>query len=213
MIRLSPTMLESFRLFQAADFITPEDMELRLRRIPQEPTHAQLLGTAFHAALEGEGDLVEAEGGLSYYASGGYCFDAETVNWARTGLEGALPEVLGSRVLTVDGREILIGGRADYLMGNRLWDIKTSEKPIAPEKPADSMQWRCYYLIYGTSRINYRHCWLEDRDGIHVVRDWHDVPLYPYPGIHRDVEQCVRGLLSFADARGCLAALDVEAEA
>lgn len=207
-LRVSPTMLESYRLYRAAEFISTEEMEARIRREYAEPSEAQRIGTAFHACLEGVAELLGDGVEVPMYLYDGLLFDSVTVDGARKGLDGALPEVPGEAHLTVDGYVVRLGGRADYVRGSHLWDIKSSLKPIAPERPADSMQWRCYHLIYGATRITYRHCQLAESEGIYSVRDWHDVTLYPYPGIHRDVEAALRGLLEFARGRGILETLE-----
>lgn len=201
MIRISPTMLDSFRLYREAEFISAEEMENRILRLPTPETPAMALGTAAHACLAG---VCERLGGdPAAYRSGEYVFDAVSIDGARAGLEKALPEVPGYIDLMVGGVLVRLGGRTDYLYGNTVYDIKTSDKPIDPDKPDRSMQWRCYMLIFNVKRIYYRHLWLNCMEnGIWEVKDWHEVALYSYPDLRRDVLAQLGLLLEFARSRG-----------
>jgi hypothetical protein len=198
MITVRATTVESFRLFMDpdVDFISVDEMDARLRGDQRESSDAAGLGTAFHAAVEG-----------TYV--GAILFDADSVEKARRGLGGVPSEVDGSVVLDVHGTPVRLTGHADYLLGLDLLDLKTSSKPIPPDRHADSMQWRCYCVIFGAKRVTYRHVQLdEDDDGVIYAKSVDDVPMYPYPDVLGDVVKCIAALLDYATARGLLAALE-----
>lgn len=201
MITVRASTVESFRLYadEDNDFITAEEMEVRLCRRKDddsEPTEAQSLGTAWHAAIAGEYE-------------GPILFDAQSLIEARAGLDGALSEVAGSIVLDVGGVPVRVTGHADWLLGLDMLEHKSSLKPIPADKHAESMQWRLYCLIFGVERVTYRQSQLDEaKDGTIYAKAIEDVVMYPYPALHSDVVQCLHSLLAFATLRGCIDAME-----
>lgn len=194
MITVRATTLESFRLFMDpdVDFISADEMDARLRGDVRDAGPKAALGSAFHEAVAG-----------TYV--GAVLFDPASVEKARRGLGGVPSEVYGSVVVDVGGTPVLLTGHADYLIGLDLLDLKTSEKPIPPDRHADSMQWRCYCVIFGAKRVTYRHVQLdEDDDGVIYAKSVDDVVMYPYPDVLADVTRCLRALLDYAQMRGLL---------
>jgi len=201
-ITVRASTLESYRLYMDPDveWLPAEEIEERIRRGQdngESPSEAAALGTDFHAAVAGE-------------YSGPRVFDHDSIVEARAGLDGAFSEVAGSVVLDVDGVRVRVTGHADWLLGLDVLDLKTSAKPIAPDKHAESMQWRAYVLIFGVERVTYRQAQLaEDKDGTVFAKSIDDVVMYPYPKLREDVVACLRSLLDFARLRGCLDVMDV----
>lgn len=197
MITVRASTVDSFRLYHEpdSDMISTEEMDARLLG-RSSPSAAMDLGTAFHAAVSG--DYV-----------GAILFDAASIARARHGLSGAMSEVCGSTVVDVDGTPVRLTGHTDWLCGLDMVELKTSRKPIPPDRYADSMQWRCYCLIFGIARVTYRHVQLdEDDSGTIYARQIDDVVMYPYPRLRDDVVVCLRDLLAYATARGLLGALE-----
>jgi hypothetical protein len=198
MITVRATTVESFRLYKDPEcsFISPEEMDARLRGEQSDAGPAAALGTAFHEAVAG-----------TYI--GALLFDDRSVEKARRGLGGVPSEVDGSITLDVLGTPVRLTGHADYLLGLDLLDLKTSSKPIPPDRHADSMQWRVYCVIFGAKRVTYRHVQLdEDDDGVIYAKSIDDVVMYPYPELHADVVRCLASLLDYARTRGLLEAME-----
>lgn len=203
MITIRSSTVESFRLYNDPDndFISVDEMESRLRNQANDDREEDLtdrrdVGTALHDTVSG-----------TYV--GAALFDPATIEKVRRGLGGVPSEVSGCVVLDVDGMKVRITGHADWLLGLDMLELKSSPKTIAPEKFADSMQWRCYVLIFGLKRIVYRLVHLdEDDDGVIYAKSITDVPMYPYPKLQDDVIACLRSLLAFAAVRDCLDALE-----
>lgn len=198
MITVRASTVDSFRLYMDpdVDFISVDEMESRLRGEGSSSPQAEL-GTAWHAAIASE-----------YF--GPLCFDPDSLARARRGLDGALSEVSGSAIVDVGGTPVRITGHADWLLGLDMVEHKSSEKPIAPDKYADSMQWRCYVLIFGVQRITYRLAQLAfDQQDIVFAKSIEDVVMYAYPKLREDVTTCLRSLLNFAEVRGCLDAMEI----
>lgn len=208
MITVRASTLDSFRLYSDpdVDFISTEEMEARIRKgqadEDEAPSFAAELGKAFNAAINGT-----YEGPIK--------FDLASVAECSAGTEDAQAEVAGSVVLDVDGTPVRVTGHADWLLGLDMLEMKCSEKPIAPDKYIDSMQWRAYVLIFGIERVVYRQVQLEEskQDGSYFAKHVDDVVVgYPYPALRDDVVACLRSLLGFARVRGCLDAME-ESEA
>lgn len=192
MITVRASTVDSFRLYSDpdVDFISAEEMDARLLGVALLPNAAMQLGTDFHAAVAG--DYVGAR-----------LFDPDTIARARHGLEGASSEVFGSVVLDVDGTPVRLTGHADWLLGQDMVELKTSDKPIPLDRYADAIQWRCYCVLFGIERVVYRLVHLdEDKNGVVFAKSIDDVTLYRYPGLLDDVVACLRSLLGYVRARG-----------
>ncbi len=201
MITVRASTVESFRLYcdPDNDMISTEDMERRLVRgedDDDEPSRPAASGTAWHTAI-------------AYHDDHGGMFRLSDVEQGRAGLAGWQSEVEGHVVLDVDGTPVRVTGHADWLRGIEMLEHKSSLKPIATDKHAESMQWRCYSLIFGIERITYRQAQLAeaDSDTFRLVKI-EDVVMYAYPQLRDYVVACLRSLLAFAAARGCTAAMD-----
>lgn len=205
MITVRASTLDSFRLYldPDVDFIDTEEIEARLCRGQDDedgaPSEAAALGTAFQDAVNGDYD-------------GEIEFDPASLAAVSLDLGDAARECEGSVVLDVDGVPVRVTGHTDYLLGLAMVELKTSSKPIAADKYADSMQWRAYVLIFGVEQITYRQVQLaEDKHGIVYAKAIDDVTMFAYPALRDDVIACLRALLAFARVRGCLDAMEVAA--
>jgi len=191
MITLRASTVDSFRLYSEPDndMISTEEMDARL--LGQGSSNPAMdLGTAFHAAVAG--DYV-----------GTVLFDADSIERARQGLDGAASEVSGAVVLDVDGVPVQLTGHTDWLRGMDMVEIKTSAKPIPLDRYADSIQWRCYCVIFGVERVVYRLVQLDEtKDGEVYAKAIDDVVMWRYPGLRDDVARCLCSLLGYVRARG-----------
>lgn len=206
MMRISATMLDSFRLYKSAEFISTEEMDARLRRDPIEPNEAMLVGTAFHGIAEGratpKGDPQAPEGAA--YECDGYLFDAETTDRALAMCRGFAE--IKSDLVRIDTRygSVALVGKCDSLHGREAIEIKTKiGRDLDPTAHISAWQWRVYCRVFGVDRVRYLLARLDLRDGVyHVKHDMMDV--YPYPGLALDVEREVRELTDYAATRGLL---------
>lgn len=204
MFRLSATLLESFRLYREADFISTEEIETRLRGDAMEPTEDMRLGTAFHAIAEGIAEPCGDHGDRPAYCFDGFVFDAVSADEALAGYSGGMSEVKATReIVTPHGPAVLVA-KADYLRGNAARELKTRRKAFDVENYADSLQWRVYVAVFGLSRLTYDLVQLDERGGVFYVADHDTLDLYPYPALLDDVEREARGLVAFAHERGLL---------
>jgi len=206
MIRVSATMLDTFRLYKTAEFISTEEMDSRLRRDPMEPNEAMRVGTAFHGVAEGRGTRrgdPQAQEGAAYECDG-YLFDAETTDAALAHCVG-MAEIKSDRVIIdTEYGPVQLVGKADCINGLRAVEIKTKIKAMPdPLNHVDAWQWRVYCRVFGVQRVDYLLVRLDLIDGVYHAS--HDVlTLYPYQSLPHDVAQEVAELVRYAAGRGLL---------
>lgn len=206
MMRVSATMLDSFRLYKSAEFISTDEMDARLRRDPIEPNEATKVGTAFHGIAEGlatlKGDPQSPEGAA--YECGGYLFDAETTDRALVKCQGFAE--IKSDLVRIDTRygSVALVGKCDALHGREAIEIKTRiKRDLDPVDYIKAWQWRVYCRVFGVDKVRYLLARLDEVDGVYHVK--HDsFVMYPYPGLSLDVERVTRELIDYAADRGLL---------
>lgn len=186
-LRVSATDLDQLRYFRSSD-MELSDLLARLRR-ETEPTEAMAAGIAFHTILE-NADVGE----LTEVTQDGYTFrfdlDAEI----------ALPrirELKLEKVYRVDGIDVTLVGKVDALSGLTVYDHKTTSRFDA-ENYADAIQWRAYLDMFGARKFIYNVFEVAEKDGIRIVRDFHELPLYHYPALHSDVMESLSDFVGFA---------------
>jgi len=206
MLRISATLLDSFRLLKEADFMTPDEFDARIRRDPIEPSRAMQLGTAFHAIAEGLAWKGIGESNEEVYEHDGFLFDAESSDEALKHLVGGVSEAKQEVVINSPFGPIAIVGKADYLRGVTADEIKTKDKEFDLMNYADAWQWRTYCRVFGVQRVIYHLCRLEqdEETGVWLVRSHEMLPLYAYPGVNADVEAAALDLAKYSADLGLL---------
>lgn len=207
MYRVSVTLLDSFRLWrdlpEDQDWFPVEELEGRIRGEPFEPTVEMQIGTALHDIVERESHAAGADGGC--FDSGGFAFDAYSVQPILDAFRGGLHEVKATTEIQTARGPVTLVGRADYLRGLEALELKTKiGRALDPEHYAGSVQWKAYILIFSLRRVVYHLAQLSDRGGVLEVFQYDTLPLYPYPTIRADVEHLVADFMDFCAARGLL---------
>jgi len=206
MLRLSATLLDSYRLFKAGDggfeIVSVEDMISRVRKDPIEETHPMRMGNAFHAVAQEPDQYLEMYNDAPVYVWNEITFDAEAVDKAIADINEKQPLVefkAEDLVIETDYGPARIVCQADALVGRDVYEYKTSLKPIRPEKLErfmESMQWRAYSLAFNASVVHYHIVELKLLKGVDIwtVDNTHTLPLYPYPAMATDVAQVANEL-------------------
>lgn len=206
MLRLSATLLDSYRLFKGGDggfeIVTVEDMISRVRKDPIEETHPMRMGNAFHAVAQEPDQYCEVYNDAPVYVWNEVTFDAEAIDKAVADINEKKPLVelkTEDFVIDVDYGPVRIVCQADALAGMDCYEYKTSLKPITPQKLErymESMQWRTYSLAFNASVVHYRIVELKLLKGVDIwtVGNIHTLPLYPYPAMATDVAQVANDL-------------------
>jgi hypothetical protein len=186
-VRISVTELDAYRRYRDNEDAELETLLSQLRK-QEPPTRAMLAGKALHSILEkaGPGDLHVAE-------QDGFRFTF------KVDCELALPavrEIKGDIKLYTTTEPITLVGVVDALEGLTVHDHKLTARFDA-ERYADSYQWRCYLVMFGGRKFIYNvFVGDEDADGF-TVYDFHQLPLYAYPGMHDDVQREVSEFAAF----------------
>lgn len=198
MLRLSATLLESTRLYQAG--VIDADSLIDAVAGVRHETPQMALGSAFHAVFENPERYQDILEGL--YVHNEHCFDGPVFDncvgdiW---GLQPVIEAKAEDLVLQTDYGPVRIVCQADALAGLECWELKTTEKPLKPERYLESMQWRAYVLAFGANRVTYRliklkH--LKDVD-VYTIDDRATISMYPYPQITQDVNAMANELTRF----------------
>lgn len=177
-MRLSVTELDAFRRYRDNEDV---DLDALLRQLRREepPTRPMLAGKALHYVLEHA-----TPGALETAEHDGFKF--------RFALDCDLPlpsvrELKGEHLIpTSEGAVTLVGVVDGLDVGVR--DYKLTSR-FDPERYADSYQWRCYLMMFGAPMFQYDvFVAQEDEEaGEYVVRDYHPMRFYAYPGMFEDV--------------------------
>lgn len=177
-MRLSVTELDSFRRYRDNEDVELAALLAQLRR-ETPPTRAMQAGRAFHHVLEHA-----APGALDTAEHDGFKF--------RFALECVLPlpsvrELKGEHLIPTSVGAVTLVGVVDGLdVGVR--DYKLTARFDA-ERYADSYQWRCYLMMFGAAMFQYDVFVAQEDEGAgeYVVREYHPMRFYAYPGMFEDV--------------------------
>lgn len=185
MIRISVSDLESYRYYRDSDTSTMEDLVSRLRHT-DPPTEQMGAGRALAKLFE-----MHAGSGVDVETVDGWTFDF-------SGMSGDMPlapvRELKAEVLfqTPSGLVTLVG-KVDGLSGRTVRDQKLTERWDA-ERYLDSLQWRSYLVMFDATEFVY-DVFLRNKhnDGNRdvLIREYHPMKFFAYPGMRGDVEAAV----------------------
>lgn len=224
-LRLTPSLLDSFRLYHEADFIPLADLESRIKGEPITLSQAMLLGRAFHMIAEGKAEHLlmrdHEESGTSadrgawsegegFYSVDGFLFDAASADDALALRGPGVPEVWCSRPLEHVSRAPLLRGRADWISGIVPWEIKTKDGDMDPEHYATSLQWQCYLYMLEVDECRYLLVRLEKDKDCWRVREADPLPLFRYRGMEDHINEWATRMMRFCESRGLLNYLEKE---
>lgn len=187
MIRISVTDLESYRYWRAGEDPSLADLLVRLRH-QEAPTFKMESGQAFAKLFENAGP-----GWIDFERIDGWTFDFSelTVGIALPPLRELKAEV----VFETEYGPVTLVGKVDGLNGREVHDQKLTEN-IDAERYFDSLQWRCYLVMFEASTFVYDLFlgkYDEDEKRVTVV-DFQPMTFYRYPDIRKDVERAVTEL-------------------
>jgi len=196
-MRISTTVLESFRLFNDPDqeWMTEADLIATIRG-EFVPTPQVIRGKAFGKILETP-DV--------YRVSGGYICDHVSFGDDVMGPALALIDrphtVFEAKAIAIyAGHEVV--AKADQLCGADLIETKTTES-FDFDKYAQSCQWTFMADIFKPKRITYHVFVLSESDSNHVIslRSVESFHLFPYAEMRRECERLVQEFDTYVTAR------------
>ncbi len=209
-LRLTPSLLESFRYYCNFEFKALSELEAQIKGEPVTVTPAMALGSAFHKVAEGELDWGAGEHD-GFYLADGLLFDAETTDEALALRGPGVAEVWCSKPLLTVPHQPLLRGRADWLSGTIPYEIKTKEKDFEPSDYAASLQWQCYLHMLDAEECRYLLVRLEERvEGAWWVKNADVLPLFRYVNMEEHITGWATRFIHFCESRGLLPYLEKE---
>ena len=203
-MRLSVSDIDTYLSYLDEDSeLTLDKVLARLRREEPRPKFLDA-GNAFHKILErcGTGEITRARvDGFEFR------FDVDA--------SIALPEVRELKgelqVMTSVG-PVTVVGKVDSI-DHAIHDLKLSSW-FNPERYLNSYQWRCYLLMFGGWKFVYDVFVYDEKDIIdekgprrglnkavlgteYVIKEYHELPVYAYPEMERDVLRTVDQFAKF----------------
>lgn len=210
MIRVSPSLLESYRLFMTEEWFTVERMREAITG-KFEPTPQILLGQAYHKMLENftsvhemhlvHGNPTSAEMTVT---QDGFTFAYEAcvepvADFLRA---NAVHEVYGTMEIRTQFGVVSVATKADAVWGNIGGEWKTTESAIQLAKYMDSVQWKLCAWTLGLRAIDYRIMRMEQReDGVWTVADSNSVQCIWSDSLKAEVLDLIHGLIEFHHAQ------------
>lgn len=194
-MRVSTTVLESFRLFIEADWMPEQDLLATIRG-EFSPTPEILLGLAYHSVIE-HPEKYRTEGGDAYVCRE-FSFPAGIIQpmLELVDRRGSF-EVKATKWMD----DCLVVVKADHVFGTDISELKTTLKAFDAEKYMASVQWKLEALLLGASRVTYRvACLLDGKDGIEL-RAIENLAVYPYPEMENDCRALLRRFVDYCKVR------------
>lgn len=202
MYKVSPTLLDSYRLYRDADFKTYDELVSGIKRIAGETTQ-MLLGRAFHKLKEGFGLLL---------SDGNYSVDGFVFSGIIAGDENLLSEMRTQYMLETRYGSVQMNMVADGVRGRTITEYKTTQSTIDVVRYLDYYQWRCYLLGFESDKVIYDITELQEKKGVWVAHDWQQVDFYPYQGIEADIRILAEDFISFCVGQNLSAYITVADE-
>jgi hypothetical protein len=141
MIKISATQCDAW-LKYCNDIIDENQLKQTLLKTGN-PSIKMELGTMFHSLIENQDADVPM------------IFNAEQINHARTLFQGGMHEAKTRKRHQSKHGEIAITGVADYLVGRRVMEAKTTWGAFSIDKYLDSIQWQMYCWLFEADEIEY----------------------------------------------------------
>lgn len=207
-MRISTTMLESFRRVLFTEYGSEAELIAQVRGEPFPKRWQMDAGTAWHNCLEGQRcelkhvDDVEGEQGewepLFQWESGGYLFSQPAVDLSRQHVGPGIHEVKVSAVIC--GATIV--AQADHVRGLMIQDNKTKFSTCDARDYEQSLQWRLYLLIHEAKVFRYNlFDFLDPKEGYCQLKDIISFRFWPYVGMKSDCEHWVSEFIAWAKSR------------
>lgn len=184
--RVSPSMLESYRLYLNEDWMTTERFVEGLTSFVETPE--MRLGTAVHRYIE---DGTESDEFLIDYSS------IDPVISDITGF--MVHEMRGSKILHTMYGDVIVNAISDAVVGNKMYEWKTTAKSLQMGKYHDSVQWKLCAWVFGFSLIEYRAMQLakDKKSEVWSVKNWDRLPLVWSDPHFREIQFLVDGVIGF----------------
>lgn len=208
MIKISTTQIDSYWKYLNGYLTEDQIMDTLLRR--GTPNLKMELGSLFHSLIE----LQDAE-----------CpaiFNQEQIQHARSIFTDGMHEVKTRQVFASCIGNIAITGVADYLVGRKVMEAKTTWGSFSIDKYIDSLQWQIYCRLFDASEIEYvvfefpsLSTKFKTMQDINTELQYKAVHRFSLPG-HKDdekgIDAIINNLCKFIKAKGIESEMQMDAD-
>lgn len=198
-MRVSATMLESFRLFMEPDQDWMQEAELLATIRGEFVTNVNIERGAALGRILAKPETFRVPGG---YAYGGFTYDDATLAPAfelidRRGIFEA------KAAKTYRDGEVVVVSKADHLIGLHLSEFKGTTGTFDFDKYAHSVQWRYMLDAFESKLVTYRIFRLDDHEnGVVEITDIENFHLFPYAELHADCEALLDRFVDYVRVQG-----------
>jgi hypothetical protein len=196
-LRISATLLESFRLYLKADWFDEADLIAQIQGV-FTPTPQIRLGKAYHACVE------KPQLSLSgFYEKDGYRFEREAIEGMRRRIIPGLFEVKTTKMIRIGSEDVTLVSKCDHIIGAHLDEFKTSTQFDA-DKYLASIQWRLMMWLFDTTSVTYHVATLgeDEEDNIVRLKGIESLNVFPYPQLKDDCFELVREFCQYLRTKG-----------
>lgn len=203
MIRISPSLIDSYRYWRTTDFEYPdreraslEELLSAIRGEPREPTEAMARGLAWHQALEEE--VQEEQDTLEIHTKGHlFRFSAAEVALLRQQLPALGNRELRGRLELPEAGAVMYL-RTDGIAGNIIHEHKTTGR-IDVDRYTATSQWRAYLLAFECKQVVYHvvRLYKNRRENLWQVKEYLPFSQYAYPRMREDLVADAAELCAF----------------
>jgi hypothetical protein len=199
MQRISVSDLDCYRRYKANEDVTLDETIAQLRR-ERPPSPAMLAGSALHKILEEStysDEYTDSVNGYGYEFYFGGCDVDLKVPPVR--------ELKGEIEIETPSGSVTLVGVVDAIE-KEISDYKLSGYFDA-EKLMNNYQWRCYLVMFAAQKFVYKVFVGKEDDKaedvsdrprlVWTITDYHELPVYRYPGIEADVQKEVAEFAAF----------------
>jgi hypothetical protein len=197
-MRISTTVLESFRLYRSADWMEEADLIATIRG-DFVPSPAMELGKAFHAVLEEPDQHRQPDGSYIAY---GMELPGRLMDEALKYVEPAgVHEVKAETPVRAFGEIVTVVGKADALLGGTVVEYKTKLGTFSWDRYEESSQWRFYCWLFGAFEVRYHVFVLDDKRGLYL-RGVESFTFSSYPAVAEYCSILLDEFLAYVKMRG-----------
>lgn len=187
-MRISATELDQWQSYVDGVIDLPE-LVSRLTPDQFEESEAMFFGTAFHEFLENvpTGEVCEefTSQGITFRVPNEIAVQLPQVREAKTEKE-----------YLIDREPVTLVSKCDLIHGVEVGDHKLTEK-FDSERYMDSWQWRAYLTLFPADEFTYNVFVCERGTMECEIKALHQLKLYRYEGMERDVEETLKDLVRF----------------
>lgn len=148
------TLLDSYCYYLKNEWGNAEqeliDRMNRIQTIDPKALERMNRGTAFNEVID-----ARVLGDSQILSSGEYTFESELVEGITSKLHGSIPQYRTSSVIEVDGYEVEIYGVIDFILGDKVIDLKTTTA-YDLGKYKDNMQKHVYPLCLASEGVYFK---------------------------------------------------------